>query len=269
MNLHKTLWTFMWVFLILDLVLAVQWLSVWHTADDPNSVANMRQEIQLDGIKTKKLAETNQEGKYLSAQDGTDYLRSHLNQVKTNWQVDFDNHVLNASPKETIILGTSSATAVEAGKKLLQQEKNVIAGQQYQYDRGASQQASEGKNGHILVFNQKAVGALPFVSSRAQLQLICDQDYRLIRYTQTYVKDIEVLRDVPVLISQERAFINAYQYNEVPNNAQLTWSKLGYSSLMTVDGNEIFIPTWSFTVKNVADESATIRINALNGALLQ
>lgn len=269
MNLHKTLWTFMWVFLILDLVLAVQWLSVWHTVEDPGSTANMRQEIQMDGIKTKKLAETSPEGKYLAARDGTDYLRSHLGQLKERWQVDFDNHLLTANPKETINLGSSTQSAIKTGKRLVKQSSDVIEGDRYQFDQAASQQASEGKSGHVLVFNQAAVGRLPFVSSRAQLQVICDQDFRVIRYTQTYVSDIQVLRDVPVLISEERAFINAYQYNEVPNNAQLTWSKLGYSTLMTVDGNEIFIPTWTFTVKNVAGESSTIRINALNGALLQ
>ncbi|MBC6498346.1 two-component system regulatory protein YycI [Weissella confusa] len=57
-----------------------------------------------------------------------------------------------------------------------------------------------------------------------------------------------MLRDSTTLISEEKALIGAYQYNEIPNNGKLNWSHMGYAPLTTVGDDTIFVPAWIFSV---------------------
>ena len=120
-----------------------------------------------------------------------------------------------------------------------------------------------------MVYALKISDSRSFMSQRAQIRFVLTANHELKSYTQSYVENPQVLRDSTSLISEEKALIGAYQYNEIPNNGTVNWSELGYSPLTTVHGDIIFVPAWIFSVTDPSDETTILRVNALNGSLMK
>lgn len=267
MNIRKMLWTFFYLFLIVDGVLLYQWFGVNDTSVDPASAKNIQQEIRMDGIKFDSLDAQVPSGAYYSGNDGGDDLWKKRKQISDGWQVEINDQKLRAFPKKPIDLGNSQKIARETLTRIVADDKQVINGGDYVYDEDLSY--NDSKSGvNVIVFSQK-IDHETFVSSRGQIQFSYDGYYNLKSYTQTYVKNIQRLSDVPSILSQRSAFLNAYQFNEIANNSVLDWSKLGYTTLIEVRGETIYIPVWVFSVTNPAGETNEVQINALNGSLIK
>lgn len=267
MNIRKMLWTFFYLFLIVDGVLLYQCFSVNDTSVDPASAKNIQQEIRMDGIKFGSLDAYVPSGAYYSGNDGGDYLAKNRKQITADWQVDVNGEKLRAIPRQPIDLGDSRDSAKEKLEKLVADDKQVIAGNEYVFDADLSQ--SDDESGlHVIVFAQK-IGYETFVSPRGQIQFTFDEYYNLKSYTQTYVMNIQRLSEVPAILSERSAFLNAYQFNEIANNSVLNWRKIGYSTLIDVRGETIYIPIWMFSLTNPAGETNIVQINALNGSLIK
>lgn len=268
MNIRKMLWTFFYLFLIVDGVLLYQWFSVNDTSADPASAKNIQQEIRMDGIKFDSLDAHVPSGAYYSGNDGGKDLWKQRKQISDRWQLNLSGEKLRAFPKSPIDVGDSDKTAREKLEKLVADDKQVINGGDYVFDEELSQSDDSEPGMQVMVFSQK-IDHETFASSRGQIQFSFDEYYNLKSYTQTYVKNIQRLSDVPAVLSQRSAFLNAYQFNEVANNSVLNWSKLGYSTLLEVRGETIYIPVWVFSLTNPAGETNLVQINALNGSLIK
>ncbi|AIG64993.1 two-component system regulatory protein YycI [Weissella tructae] len=267
MNIRKMLWTFLYLFLIVDGILLYQWVSVNDTVVDPASAKNIQQEIRMDGISFDSLDAHVPSGAYYSGEDGGSYLNKQKNQISDDWRVNVSGEKLRATPKEPVDLGDSMNSAKETLEKLVSDERNVISGEDYVYDPELS--SNDNQDGlRVIVFSQK-IGQETFVSSRGQIQFSFDEYFNLKSYTQTYVTGIQLLSEVPAILSERSAFFNAYQFNEIPNNSTLDWRKPGYATLMDVRGETIYIPVWTFSLTNAAGEKTMVRINALNGSLIK
>ncbi|QVK12158.1 two-component system regulatory protein YycI [Weissella ceti] len=267
MNIRKMLWTFFYLFLVVDGILLYQWFSVSDMSADPASAKNIQQEIRMDGIKFGSLDAHVPSGAYYSGNDGGRYLAKQRKRISNDWQVSVKGQKLRAVPKKPVDLGTSRATARKKLESILADDKQIIAGNEYVFDPELSQ--SDDDSGlHVIVFAQK-LDHETFVSTRGQIQFTFDDYYNLKSYTQTYVTNVQRLSDVPAVLSQRSAFLNAYQFNEIANNSVLNWSKLGYATLIDVRGETIYIPIWVFSLTNAAGETNQVQINALNGSLMK
>jgi len=266
-NIRKMLWTFFYLFLIVDGALLYQLVSVNDTATDPGSAKNVQQEIRMDGIHFGSLDAQVPSGAYYSGVDGGKVLRKKKSDISDDWHVKVTGQKLRATPRKPVDLGDSLTSAKEKLESLVEKENQVINGKDYVYDAELSQ--NTGDDGlNVIVFSQK-VDHDTFLSSRGQLQFSFDEYFNLKSYTQTYVLDVQRLSDVPAILSERSAFFNAYQFNEIPNNSTLSWRKLGYASLIDVRGETIYIPVWMFSFITQTGETTSVKINALNGSLIK
>ncbi|QEA35767.1 two-component system regulatory protein YycI [Weissella soli] len=96
-----------------------------------------------------------------------------------------------------------------------------------------------------------------------------DKQNRLVRYAQTYIGNVEVLRDAVEVISGADALKDLYQYNELPNNSTVKWTKLAYTALITVKADTIFVPTWVVAVVDANGDVSILRVNAIDGSVLK
>ncbi|WP_054726585.1 two-component system regulatory protein YycI [Paucilactobacillus hokkaidonensis] len=77
------------------------------------------------------------------------------------------------------------------------------------------------------------------------------------------------MKKKPLLVKR-KPFFWLYQHNEIPNNSTIKWAKLGYTKLLSLKGNTVYIPTWVIHIqtKNTGG-SQTKRINAFTGTLVK
>ncbi|MBM7617650.1 regulatory protein YycI of two-component signal transduction system YycFG [Weissella uvarum] len=274
MNLKKILWAFFYTFLVLDIVLIYQWVVVNRPLTDPGSSQSVKKEMQMDGIKYHHMDSKPLSGAYLSA-DEDNALYGQRYRISGAFSATKSGNTLVATPKKPVNLGHTRAQAIAKLKKMMLDKNAVIDGSEYQYDRFMTDYLNEKQNasgdGFQAVFSQRArpdVTGKVFSTARARIQFTVDENYNLKNYTQTHVNHVEKLRDISSLISEEDALINAYQYNEIPNNSVVQSSQLNYMIFKMVRGDVIYVPVWSFVIKNNANEVSTISINAMNGALM-
>lgn len=61
-----------------------------------------------------------------------------------------------------------------------------------------------------------------------------------------------------------------YQYNEIPNNTTVAWTNLGYTKLLSIDGDRVFIPTWIIAIRPQNSTQIQLkRINAFTGGIIK
>lgn len=270
MDFKKILATFLAVFVVIDIFLAVQWFQLHQPASNPTSSESILTEMRNDGIKVGKLGQTEKTGVYLAGKSGETFLRDRLSTLSKTWDAKLTNDQLTVTPSRTINLGKSRADVRKAIDKIVNNPRKVIAGSQYRYDAKLTKYANKtSTESDVVVYAQKISDSRSFMSQRAQIRFVLTANHELKSYTQSYVENPQVLRDSTSLISEEKALIGAYQYNEIPNNGTVNWSELGYSPLTTVHGDIIFVPAWIFSVTDPSDETTILRVNALNGSLMK
>lgn len=97
-----------------------------------------------------------------------------------------------------------------------------------------------------------------------------NSNHQIVSYSQTYLQDIKSLREKSETISETRALIWLYQYNEIPNNTKVAWTELGYTKLLSIDNDRVFIPTWIIAIKPQNSTQVQIkRINAFTGGIIK
>lgn len=281
MNLRKLLWAFLYTFLILDAVLLFQWFEVSQPLTNPGSNRSVQQEMKMDGIEYGKLNNRPVSGAYLS---GDDDKNSGIVRRKLSGRYDINQsgNSLVMTPKTTMNLGKSRQEAIHNAQKMLADSKQVVSGQDYLYDAFLTQYGTGGRttssesenkssNGYTIVFSQKAEslsGTPLFSTQRGRIQVNLDRDFNVKNYTQTHISNVEKLRDISTLITEQDAVVNAYQYNAIPNNSRIMACRLSYRLMTVVRGDTIFSPVWSIVIKDNAGDTSIISINAINGTLI-
>lgn len=222
-----------------------------------NSNATIIKEMRNDQIKVGDLSDINQTAYYVAGTKNN-LLREKMGQL-TNQQTSFVDNKLRSNFNEPINVSTKSPQKTIS--KMLTDSTFVLYGTEYHYN-------SELSSSHQLVYAQTAMGR-DIYTPKGQLIFNLNSDYQLIGYTQQYLTDIKGLREQSETISEQRAVIWLYQYNEIPNNTKIAWSKLGYTKLIDIDNNVVMIPTWVIAIKYNSSTIQIKRINAFTGSLIK
>ncbi|RRG18109.1 hypothetical protein D3P96_04070 [Weissella viridescens] len=281
MNLRKLLWAFLYTFLILDAVLLFQWFEVSQPLINPGSKRSVQQEMQMDGIEYGKLNSRPVSGAYLSGDDDKNS-RIIRKTLAGRFNINQSGNSLVMTPKTTIRLGKSRQDAINNAQKMVADSQQVVGGKDYLYDAfltqygtggrtRSSESANASSNGYTIVFSQKAEslsGTPLFSTQRGRIQVNLDRDFNVKNYTQTHITNIEKLRDISTLITEQDAVMNAYQYNAIPNNSQIVACRLSYRLMTVVRDDNIFSPVWSIVIKDNAGDTSIVAINAVNGTLI-
>lgn len=263
MNFRRIEWIFLIAFIALDIFLIGAYynqsgVETEKDAGSARTTTSVLRSLKDDQITyPSKLSNKENDGYYIASPDD-DYLATKIDQLGKNkaeyskrdkkLSVNLDKRVKvknNDQPEKTI-------------NKIVADESMVAEGDEYHYDPNFSS-----KNG--VVYTQMIYGKR-VSSERGMLRFNISKGY-VTGYSQTYLSDIEILREKKNTISQRRALVWLYQYNKLPANSTVRWGNLGYTKLLSVNGSTVYIPSWNFSVKT-GGTTVYRRINAFNGAVM-
>lgn len=223
-----------------------------------DSNAKIVKEMRNDQIRVDDLSNKKGFAYYLSGTQD-DLLRDQMGQL-VNQTPHYIGHELESEFKEPV---TVSADAPQKTiNRMMSDPTFILFGDEYTYNKQLS-------TSRTIVYSQKAMGGLMY-SSEAQIRFALNSNHQIVSYSQTYLQDIKSLREKSETISETRALIWLYQYNEIPNNTKVAWTELGYTKLLSIDDDRVFIPTWIIAIKPQNSTQVQIkRINAFTGGIIK
>nr|WP_276521753.1 two-component system regulatory protein YycI [Weissella diestrammenae] len=257
--------------MLIDLFLGYQLIQINAQARNNDDNAAVLNNMRSDNIKFDTLSTVSENGNYVGG-DATDMQWAQTGSQKfvaMQTQIDADKHQLIVTPNEKLTLGKDLASARKMAGEMLKNKQTFLHGQRYRYSALATKTAGRQLvgNGHILVYQQVLPNRATTMGEVGQIKIYLNTHFELEKYTQTYISDTEVLREPMPTITAETAVIDLYQYNELPNNSVILWCKMGYSPLIEVDQNTVFVPTWFVLIQNGSKQNV-LRINAFDGKLM-
>lgn len=261
MNFRRIEWIFLVAFVVLDIFLAFMYIqnNTHSTKTAGNTTTTIIREMRADGISFKNPATKEGTGYYIAGNNDNG-LKQHLSQLSGQ------TARVQSTGKLTSSLRTPQTLNEDDLKDdltaFMQQNSNVIHGDEYVYDAALS---SEGD----YVFVQKVADG-EILTSTGQVHLSVNKNDQLTGYTQSYVNNVKTLREKAVTISEKKALVALYQYNQVSNNSKIIWGRLGYSRLVKLKNSSVYVPTWIFAVRSKNSSNVTMhRINAFTGASMK
>ncbi|QBO36191.1 hypothetical protein EQG49_06815 [Periweissella cryptocerci] len=263
MDFRRIQWIFLIIFIAIDIFLGTQWYQGVQPESTPTSgTAAVLKEMHSDDISFSKPSDEAGEGFYLAGKrvsDFTDKLHDLKNvnahKVDNGLQVVVPaSHAPKVDPKDP-------APVLDA---FIQDAANVIDGKDYVYSARLSSM-----NQHEIVYVQ-ALSAGTVFSYTGQIRFQLSTNNSILSYTQTHIDGAQMLREKTPTISEEKALIWLYQYNEIPNDTKVAWSRLAYAQLLEIDNTTVYVPTWFFGLKNQNSSTMQVKkVNAFTGVVIK
>lgn len=254
------------IFLIIFVSIDIFLFSLFHQS------ANLQTENNSKGSDTEiikqmgndqidvmpKLSTKNQDGYYLSALYDNS-LRDNRNNLE-NQKTTYSNHLLRSSFKRPIELDPDSYH--QEIQHLMKRSSFMIHGNEYVYSSMLSTK-------NTVVFLQKNDYGTLYGTKYGKITFDVNNDHLLVGYSQSYMSNVNILREKSDIISPAKALVWLYQYNEIPDNSKINWVHLYYTKLLSIKNNVVFIPTWTIGMTTNGDSGTIVkRINAFNGAIM-
>lgn len=264
MNFKRIELIFLGTFIALNLFLLGMFIQNQNLQTEKgaqgNSNSTILKEISNDQIKVGHLS--NKGGfSYYASGSQDDLLKTQANQLE-NQTVRMSKKKLKSEFKTPIELEDNDPVKTINNK--LSDPEFVSFGNEYKYN-------SELSTDNELIYTQTAFG-YPIYSSSGQIRFDLNSKRNIVSYTQGHLDNIASLRERSETISQQQAVILLYQYNQIPNNTKISWVKLGYTKYITVDNNQVLIPTWQVAIRSQVggnNNYVVKRINAFSGSLIK
>ncbi|HAT55581.1 MAG TPA: hypothetical protein DCW31_10185 [Lactobacillus sp.] len=266
MDFRRIQWIFIIVFVAINTFLFINWQQSDSTVTESsqrsgNNATTIIREMKNDGITFTSPSTKESEGYYVSAKSGLPRLRAGVENLtyqdlrfNATEMVSYLHQTLTVNPKKP---QTQLNRFIKSGS-------NVVAGTEYVYSAELSEVSA-----NEVVYVQK-VPSGTIMAPSGQLRFRIGTKNQVLSYTQSYVVQAEPLREKTTTISQQKALIWLYQYNELPNSTKVLWSKLAYSRLLRVSDNNVYVPTWFIALKSKNTDNIVIkRVNAFTGAVLK
>lgn len=262
MNFRKIEWIFVVAFVVLDIFLAymfIQTSSGDSSKTSSDTATTVIREMCDDNISFSN-PDTKEGTGYYIAGNNDSGLKADLSQLTEQTTRIGTNGKLMSTLRTSVTVDSDHPQSDL--DEFVKQSTNIIHGTQYVY---SSQLSSKGE----YVYVQKVADG-EILTGTGQLRLIVNKNNQLISYTQTYVNNVKTLREKAVTISEKKALVALYQYNQVSNNSRIVWSKLGYSRLIRLKDSSVYVPTWIFAVRSKNSSNLSLhRINAFTGASMK
>lgn len=266
MNFKRIQWIFLLAFLLFDIVVGCSLIfetKFTISGGQPNRQSTVLKEMHNDSITYGELSNKQQTGYYIAGKRSAE--NEVLEQASSrlrNQNYRFSSETLTSEFDKPIKL--SKSNEVSRVDKLLRNQRTVPLGSHYQYNKQLSDK-------NTLVYTQMLEGQ-PLVSNDGQLRFRINSDHEVTGYTQTYLQDVEVLRQRSNTISQRRAVTWLYKHNQIPNNSRIRWAKLSYAKLLntTTDDKSVYVPTWIVEIKTKNSGAVQqLEVNAFNSTVMK
>lgn len=268
MDFRRIEWILLIVFLCMDIFLGwslVQNRQVFMSASTTGATTETLSEMKRDQISLPPLGKTKSSGSYLAGHSDNTVLQSSTsNTVRTSnttTTVKTTNGVAQLTAKLKTPLALSRKGIASQVRKFATDTNNVWRGNQYEFEPSMSGRST-------YVFCQKTRYGV-IVDGHGRLEVTVRDD-KVTGYTQTYATNVTTMHRAQKLISAREAVLTLYRSNEIVNNSTVTWTKLGYTELLTTKGTTVYIPAWYVGISSKNSKNVTVRkVNAMSKAVIK
>ena len=228
-----------------------------------NRQSTVLKEMRNDSISYGDLSNKQQTGYYIAGKKSSDggVLEQEAGKLR-NQNFRLSSGTLTSEFDRPI--KTTKNNDIRRVDQLLKNKKMVSLGNHYRYNKELSDK-------NTLVYTQMLEGK-PLFSNDGQIRFRINSDHEITGYTQTYLQDVEILRQRSNTISQRRAITWLYKHNQIPNNSRIRWSVLSYSKLLntTTDDKAVYVPTWTVEIKTKnSGVIQQLQVNAFNSTVMK
>ena len=263
MDFKRIEWIFLIVFIGINIFLGIE---LWQTptllsAGSTPTQTDIKSETSADQITIPKVNDKQEDGYYLAAKTDNSWIKKATQQVKGQVENNSSENLIYVHLDKPITLSKNKKEALREVMRFKDDSQNVYQGKNYTY-------LSELSEGDDYIFNQKTKYG-EFFAATARLHIIV-KDNQIVSYSQSYVDDLNPVRERQNTISSKAAVDSLYTYSELPNNSKVILLKQVYTKLLTVKGSTIYIPTWLAAIENNTSKTVTLkRVNAFTGTIIQ
>ena len=265
MDFKRIEWIFLIVFIGINIFLGIE---LWQTptllsagSTPTQTQTDIKSETSADQITIPKVNDKQEDGYYLAAKTDNSWIKKATQQVKVQVENNSSENLIYVHLDKPITLSKNKKEALRQVMRFKDDSQNVYQGKNYAY-------LSELSERDDYIFNQKTKYG-EFFAATARLHIIV-KDNQIVSYSQSYVDDLNPVRERQNTISSKAAVDSLYTYNELPNNSKVILLKQVYTKLLTVKGNTIYIPTWLAAIENNTSKTVTLkRVNAFTGTIIQ
>ena len=265
MDFKRIEWIFLIVFIGINIFLGIE---LWQTptllsagSTPTQTQTDIKSETSADQITIPKVNDKQEDGYYLAANTDNSWIKKATQQVKVQVENNSSENLIYVHLDKPITLSKNKKEALRQVMRFKDDSQNVYQGKNYAY-------LSELSERDDYIFNQKTKYG-EFFAATARLHIIV-KDNQIVSYSQSYVDDLNPVRERQNTISSKAAVDSLYTYSELPNNSKVILLKQVYTKLLTVKGNTIYIPTWLAAIENNTSKTVTLkRVNAFTGTIIQ
>ncbi|MGK4061520.1 two-component system regulatory protein YycI [Lactobacillus johnsonii] len=265
MDFKRIEWIFLIVFIGINIFLGIE---LWQTptllsagSTPTQTQTDIKSETSADQITIPKVNDKQEDGYYLAAKTDNSWIKKATQQVKVQVENNSSENLIYVHLDKPITLSKNKKEALRQVMRFKDDSQNVYQGKDYAY-------LSELSERDDYIFNQKTKYG-EFFAATARLHIIV-KDNQIVSYSQSYVDDLNPVRERQNTISSKAAVDSLYTYSELPNNSKVILLKQVYTKLLTVKGSTIYIPTWLAAIENNTSKTVTLkRVNAFTGTIIQ
>lgn len=267
MDFRRIEWLFLVAFIVIDIFLfaAFQRDTSGETDASSNrssSDTTILKEMRADNISFKAPSKKSGEGYYISTSNDSS-IKSSLTSL-SNQTVRYQSDGTITSTFKTPITGVDTQHPDKTLDTVVSNSTLILNGTGYTYNAKLSSR-------NTVVYTQEVADG-PIYSRYGEIRFSLTNAGTVTGYTQGYLANVSTLREKTETISERKALIWLYQYNQIPNNTKVVWTKLAYTRYFNLKNSSVYIPTWVVAVKSNSGNNAGVlqlkHVNAFTGAIL-
>ncbi|MBX6948888.1 two-component system regulatory protein YycI [Levilactobacillus brevis] len=267
MDFRRIEWLFLVAFIVIDIFLFAAFQR--DTSGETNTSSNrsssdttILKEMRADNISFKAPSKKSGEGYYISTSNDSS-IKSNLTSL-SNQTVRYQSDGTITSTFKTPITGVDTQHPDKTLDTVVSNSTLILNGTDYTYNAKLSSRNTVG-------YTQKVADG-PIYSRYGEIRFSLTNAGTVTGYTQGYLANVSTLREKTETISERKALIWLYQYNQIPNNTKVVWTKLAYTRYFNLKNSSVYIPTWVVAVKSNSGNNAGVlqlkHVNAFTGAIL-
>lgn len=258
MDWNKTKSIFIVVFLILNIFLYFQYVSVYTQGQQVEVLGEKTIEAKLkdDNITYDSLPNAVENVSYISGKM-RNFNDNPLESDSSYKTVVVDDYKAISTFKEPIPLRTP------IDEKTLQDfaNFNIIDGNKYML-------WELDKENRSALFFQLIDNRFLYYNSSGYLEVFWNENNEVTRYEQTMLEKIEQLEQEESTIPPIQVLQALYSRNLLKADSKIKSMDLGYSTLVQLTQTQVFAPTWEVRVENADGEIEEHFVNAFEGKVL-
>lgn len=279
MDFKKIEWIFFVAFLGLNVFLFSSYhesINQEHTVIRSDQTESIKKRLANDDITyTGDFSSESKQGYYLSAEE------TELSQTLFKYRQDNKRRGLlesGVSINDNILTKTLSDSESESKvldpnriasslNDFLDNEEDVLFGNEYIYMKNFSVLESDSPE---ITASQTYEG-LPFYDDTAKLIFSLEKkgdEYRILKYTQTHLTNIEQLREKTELHTEEEAINTLYVNNKISRGSNILWRQLAYSRILKVREKNVYVPVWYVAIETPDKTYQIETVNAFSNTII-